>query len=158
MRVVDEGLRQLHALAHPGRVAAHLAVALLEQPHVAKGLRRALACGGTRETVDLRHVSDELGGADLERKAVVLRHVPDQLPDGEPVRGNVETEHLRPSGRGLDQPEEDLDQRALAGAVRADEADHARLELEVQVVEGEDGAETLRQSTRRDQRHDVEPR
>ena len=81
-----------------------------------------------------------------------------QLADGEPVGGDVETEHLRRAGRRLEQAEEDLDQRALAGAVRADEADHARLELEVEVVEGEDGAVPLRQSTRRDQRHDVEPR
>ena len=142
----------------PGRVAAHLAIALLEQADVTERLRRALAGGGAREPVHLRHVRDELGGADLERQAVVLRHVADQLPDREPVRGDVEPEHLRRAGRGLGQAEEDLDQRALARAVRADEADHAGLDLEIEIVESDDGAESLGQSTRGDQGHAVEPR
>ena len=148
---MDERLGELHALPHAGRVAAHLAVALLEEPDVTERLGRALAGGGARQPVHLRHVRDELGGADLEREAVVLGHVADQLPDLEAVRGDVEAEHLGRAGRRLEQAEQDLDQRALAGAVRADEPDHARLEVEVEVVERDDGAESLRQRSRGDE-------
>ena len=59
--VVDERLSELDALLHARRIAADLAVALLEKADVAKGLRRALAGGGAREAADARHVGDELG-------------------------------------------------------------------------------------------------
>ena len=66
---------------------------------------------------------------------------------------DVETEHLRRAGGGLDQAEQDLDQRALAGAVRADETDHAGLDLDIEIVESDDGPESLGQFTRGDQGH-----
>ena len=94
LRVVNERLGELDPLAHPGRVPAHLSIALLEQADVAKRFGRALARGSARQPVDLGHVADELGGADLERQAVVLRHVADQPPHREPFGGDVEPEHL----------------------------------------------------------------
>ncbi len=104
LRVVDERLRELHPLTHPGRVAAHLAVALLEEADVTQRLGGALTGSTARQAVDLRHVRDELGGADLERKAVVLGHVPDPLTDLEPVGRDVEVEHRRRAVVGSSRP------------------------------------------------------
>ena len=69
------------------------------------------------------------------------------------MRGDVEPEHLRRAGGRLDEAEEDLDQRALARTVRADEADHAGLDLEIEIVERDDRSEPLRQRARGDQGH-----
>jgi hypothetical protein len=55
----------------------------------------------------------------------VLRHVADQLADLDAARRDVEVEDGRRSARGVDQAEQDLDQGALAGAVRADQPDDA---------------------------------
>ncbi len=156
-RVVHEGLRQLHALPHAGRVAPHLAVALLEQAHVAQCLGRALARSGARQPAEARHVGDELRGAHVEREAVVLRHVADQPPDCRPLGDDVEVEHLRRPGGGLDEPEQDAEERALPCAVGADEPDHAGLDLEVEPVEREHVPVALRQPAGCDEGHDREP-
>ncbi len=153
LRVVDERLRELDALPHAGRVAAHRAIALLEEADVAQRLRGALAGGAARQAVHLGHVRDELGRADLERQAVVLRHVADAATDLEPSRGDVEVEHRRGARRRLEQPEQDLDQRALPRPVRAHQPDHARLELELEPVESDDGAVPLGQRAGGDQGH-----
>ena len=144
---MDERLRELHALAHAGRVAAHLAVALLVKADVAKRLGGSLAGRAARQSVHLGHVRDELGRADLERETVVLRHVADQLADLEAPRRDVEPEHLRRARSRLHEPEQDLDERALAGAVRPDEPDHARLDIEVEILEGDDRAISLGKPT-----------
>ena len=134
-RVVDEGLRELHALLHAGGVAVDLAVAGLEQADVAEDLGGALAGGGAREAADLGHVGDELRGGGVRRQAIVLRHVADELAQGGAVAGHVEAHHLRGAGGRLEQAEEKLDEGALAGAVRADEADDAGRQLKVEGVE-----------------------
>ena len=150
--IVDERLRQLHSLPHAGRVPAHLAVPLLEETDVPQRLRGSLARGAPRKPVHLRHVRDELGGADLEREAVVLGHVAESAVGSRArcaatSRSNIAAE---PDGR-REQAEQDLDQRALAGAVRPDEPDHAGFEREVEVVERDDRAIGLRQRPRGDQ-------
>src|SRR5680860_807989 len=53
----------------------------------------------------------------------------------------------------VEQTEEDLDQRALAGAVGADQADDARFQLEAQAVERGDAGITLRQRSGADEGH-----
>ena len=132
-RVVDERLGQLDALLHAGRVAADLAVALLVQPDVAEDLGRPLARGVRRQPRDAAHVGHELGRRHVGRQAVVLGHVADELADLGAVPGHVQVEHDgRPAGR-RDEAEQDLDQRRLAGAVRADQADDARLDVERQL-------------------------
>ena len=153
LRVVHERLGELHALPHAGRVAAHLAVALLEEADEAQDLGGALARGAARQAVDAGHVRHELGGADVEREAVVLGHVADVPADLEPLGDDVEVEHLRRAGGGLEQAEQDADQGALAGAVRPHQADDARLQVEVEPVEREDAPVPLRQPARLDERH-----
>ena len=59
----------------------------------------------------------------------------------------VEPEDLGPSGAGLDQAEQEPDRRGLAGAVGAEVAERlARRDLEVEVLQGGDGAEMLGQA------------
>ena len=131
VRVVHQRLGQLDPLLHAGRVAADLPVALLVEADVAQRLGGALAGGRPRQPAHPGHVGDELGGGQVGRQAVVLGHVADPGAD---------LPRRRPSGRGRapgpgrsvggEQPEQDLDQGGLAGAVRADQPDDAGLHVD----------------------------
>ena len=151
---MDEGLGELDPLLHPGRVAAHRPVALLVQADVAEDLGRPLAGGRAREAGHPRHVADEVGRRGVRREAVVFGHVADELADGGALRPDVEVHHGRVARRRRQQPEEDLDERALACAVGADEPDDPGFELEGEAVEGGDAARVaLGQVMERDQCH-----
>ena len=133
--VLDERLGQLDALLHARRVAAHGPVALLEQAHVPQHVGGALPRRGTRQARHARHVVDEVGGRDVGRQAVVLGHVADALPDGHAVASHVQVEDPCRSPRGVEEAQEDLDERRLAGPVGAHQADDAWVDREGQVVE-----------------------
>ncbi len=134
-RIVDERLGELDPLLHPGRVAADRPVALLVQPDVAEDLGRPLAGGRARQAGHPRHVGDEVGRGRVRRQAVVLGHVADELADRRALRAHVEVHHRRLARGRFEQPEQDLDERALAGPVGADETDDPGLEVEGQAVE-----------------------
>ena len=85
-----------------------------------------------------KSVADDVG-----RKAVVLGHVADELPDRRALRAHVEAHDRRVAGRRLEEPEQDLDERALAGAIGADQADDPGLQLEGQAVERDDAARVV---------------
>ncbi len=158
LRVVHERLRELHPLLHAGRVAADGTVALLVQADVPQRVGRALASRRLRQPGHARHVDDELGRRHVRREAVVLRHVPDPLADRRPVRHDVEAEDrraTRPSAGS--RPEHHLDQRRLARAVRADQPDDARLDLDAEVGHRRDLAVPLGQPVGLDQCHLAEP-
>ena len=76
--VVDQGLGQLGALLHAGRVAAHRAVALLGEADMAEHVGGALAGCRAGQAGHLGQVDDEVAGADVRRQAVVLGHVADR--------------------------------------------------------------------------------
>ena len=65
----------------------------------------------------------------------MLRHVADELADVRAAGPDIQVEDGRLAGCRVDEPEEDLEQRALARPVRADEADDAGLDVEGQRVE-----------------------
>ena len=153
-RVVDERLGELDPLLHPGRVAADRPVALLVQPDVAEDLGGPLASRGARQARHQREVRDDLRRRDVRGKAVVLGHVADELADVGALRPDVEVEDRRLAARRIDQAEQDLEQGALAGAVRADEADDPPVDVDREPVEGSDAARVaLRQRPDRDQGH-----
>jgi hypothetical protein len=52
-----------------------------------------------------------------------LSKVSDPVTDGEALALDVLTEDLTAANRGVDEPEEELDRRALPGSVRAQEPD-----------------------------------
>src|SRR5262249_47234149 len=59
---------------------------------------------------------------------VGLRHVADARADGERRFRDVEAEHAHAAALGHEKPEQRLEHRALAGAVRPEQADRARRE------------------------------
>ena len=134
--VVHDRLGQLRPLLHARGVATHRAVALLGQPDVAEHVGGALARGGVGQPRHLAHVDHEVAGRHVGRQAVVLGHVAHQRPDPAAVGDDVVTEHPSRSARGRGQPEEDLDQGRLAGAVGSDEAGDALADADVELVEG----------------------
>ena len=82
-------------------------------------------------------MDDELGGRDVGRQAVVLGHVADALADRGALGGDVEAEHARPCPTVAgEQPEQDLDQRRLAGAVGADQPDDAGRDVDGELGQG----------------------
>ncbi len=152
-RVVHQRLRELGPLLHAGRVATHRPVPLLGEPHVAQHVGRALPRRVVGQPRHLAHVHHEVAGGHVRRQAVVLGHVADRRADRRTVAGDVVAEHRRrPAGRG-DQPEQDLDQRGLAGAVGADQAGDPVTDGDVEPVERGDRRILLRQSDGLDHGH-----
>jgi hypothetical protein len=133
---VDQGLGELDALLHAGGVAADAAVALLVEPDVAQCLGRSFPGHGGGQSADASHVGDELGGDHVRRQAVVFRHVADPGADAVTVGERVQAEHADLAGRGLEQAQRQLDQRALSGAVDADQTDHPRLDGHGEIRQG----------------------
>jgi hypothetical protein len=151
-RVVHECLCELGPLLHAGRVAAHRPVPLLGQPDVAQHVGRPLARRGVGQAGHLAHVHDEVAGRHVGGQAVVLRHVADQRPDRGPVGLHVVAEHGRRTAGGVDQPEQDLDERGLPGAVRSDQPGHPAADGHVEGVERGDRRVALGQRRSRDHR------
>src|SRR3954447_2880375 len=76
------------------------------------------------------------------------------MADRRPARPDIEVHDLRLAGGRLEQPEQDLDQRALAGPVCADETDDPGLELDRQAIERHDTRRVaLGQAGRRNDGH-----
>ena len=152
--VVDQRLGELDPLAHARGVATHGPIALLVEPHVPEDLRGPLASGPTGQPGHRRHVGHEIGGRHVRWQAVVFGHVADELADLDALSDHVEVHDRRRPGRGRQQAEEDLEEGALAGAVRPDETDDARLEVEGQAVKGDDTAGiTFGEGVERDEGH-----
>ena len=143
-RVVHDGLRQLDPLLHAGRVFVDGAIPLLVQAHVAQHVGRAGAGLRGWDATELRHEHEELGGGHVVGETIVFRHVADARP---PVRRPV---WLLPqdhggAGRRLDEPEEELHRRALAGAVGPQQPRHALTHLKRHAVERHSAPIVLRQ-------------
>ena len=132
--VVDERLRELHALLHAGRVRAHRPVTLLEQADVPEQVRGPKPRRRAREAAQLGHVGEELRGRRARRQTIVLGRVADARPVlDRPAR--VASEHLDGARVGVDQPDQDLQRGRLAGAVRAQQTGDALADLEARPVE-----------------------
>ena len=94
--------------------------------------------GGAYPCVVRRRVSEpDVVGRGGPKEGRSLRHPRDVRPPGRGVAlRQIDGSHADPPFRGLEQPEEEAGERALAGAARSDEDDRlARVELEVDRVE-----------------------
>ena len=152
--IVDERLSELDALLHAGRVATDRPIALLVQPDVPEDLGGPLPRRRPRQPGHRREMRHEIRCGHVRRQAVVLRHVADELTNPDPLPRDVEVEERRTTGRCVDQTEEDLEQRALAGAVRSDEPDDPGLEIDREAVQRRDATGiALRQAVDRDEAH-----
>ena len=146
LRVVHQGLGELDPLLASPWSSRRWPVALLEEPNVAQDLCRPLASRGPRQAGHLGEMRHEVRRGDVGRQDVVLGHVPDLLTDPRAVASDVEVQHGgRAGGRG-EEPEEDPEERALAGAVGTHEPDDPRLDRDGEIVEGKDSAAGTRVS------------
>src|SRR5262249_45937661 len=104
------------------RVGLDLEVALVLQPDVVERRVRPLQRRRARQPRQLAGVDAELDRRHRREVALRLGHVADVIADGErvPARRAAEDQGLALEGR---EAEEELAQRRLAGAVRAEEAD-----------------------------------
>src|SRR3954464_7178805 len=75
-------------------------------------------------------------------------------PQLQRLGARVEAEHRDGAAGRLEQAEDDLDESALAGAVGADKADDARLEIDRERIEGGDAGISLGQLAGADQGHE----
>src|SRR5215472_10431812 len=133
--IPHEGLRQLDPLLHPGGVGTDLAVALLIQAHVAQRLGGPLLGRGRWQPGHPAQVGDELGAGDVRGEAVVLGHVAGERADPLAARHHVVAEHDRPAAGRRKQAEQNLDERGLAGPVRADQPGDAGRDRDREAVQ-----------------------
>ncbi len=153
LRVVDQGLGELHPLLHARRVAAHGAVALLVQADVAQGVGGPLTGGGRGQPGHPRHVDDELGRRDVRREAVVLRHVSDALTDLGAGGPDVEAQDLGVALRGGGEAEQNLDHGGLAGSVGTHKSGHTGPDVQGEPVKRGHPGEPLAEAFGRDHSH-----
>ena len=121
--IVDERLRQLDALLHAGRVGLDVAVARLAEADVVEDLVRALHRVDRRQPGELAAVGDKRHGVHAGDVRVALRHVADARADRQRRLRHVHVEHGHPPLVRLDEAEQRLEHRALAGAVGPEQAD-----------------------------------
>jgi transposase-like protein len=149
----------LHGLVRRGLLGVELVVS---DAHA--GLKAAIAqvLGCSWQRCSVHFLRESLGHARKEQQGMLgalLRPI-FNAADGDSARALLgdALERLRAPlpkvATLLEQAEEDLEKGALAGAVRADEADDPRLDLDRQAVEGGHPARVaLRQGGRRDEAH-----
>ena len=147
--VAVEGLHQLDALLLAHRQIADHGVGVDVEPVALGEVADPLACGVEVEADPLARLvaeDDVLGDGEHRDELEVLVDHPDAGGDG--VGAAVEAHRLAPqeqlAGVGLVEPEHDVHQRALAGPVLAEEAEHlALVEHEVDVLVRDDAREGL---------------
>ena len=146
--VVEDGLRELEALAHSlGERSGQLPSRLRER-------------GELERSLDRRGGVEPMGGGDerevfldgeLGVNARLVGHVADDGPHALGFETDVEAADLDATGPGVEQRGHGPDRRRLARTVRTDETeDLPALHFEADVVEHLGRSETVRQVVRRD--------
>src|SRR5450756_1605483 len=139
-RVVDQRCGDLRALPHPLRVGRELAVGgIRELDGPERPIDRAAAKG---QALELRAEADELTSREIREDRLALRDEPDTPIDGRVAEGRAPVNGDAPCRRPQ-QPGHEVEQRALAGPVRAQETGDARLQPERDVVHRHDVAVPL---------------
>ena len=142
LRVVHHGLSELHLLLHARRVLRDLAVALFLDPDELQHVMRAADRTVRVEPAHAAHEGDEADARHIRDQAIMLGHVADALAQRHAVE-DVAAEDLRGSRGGLEEAQEQPEERRLAGAVWADESDRSLRNRDGKVVDGADFAEHL---------------
>ncbi len=125
--IVHQRLRQLDPLLHAGRVGLDVAIARLAEADVEEHLVRALHGVHARQAGQLAAVRDERDGVharECARRSPACSRRARGCRAAPPATSRPRT-RMRPRS-GTMKPEQRLDHRALAGAVRAEQADRAR--------------------------------
>ncbi len=135
--------RQLDPLALTGRHGADRPVALLAQADVPQGVAGPGPRLSPWEPVDLSQVADQVVRPYVGGQGVVLGGVADPLTHPGPGDGGVEAEDLDGALVGRMQPEDQPEQRCLAGTVGAEQAGHTPTDLEGGAGQGRRGPPAL---------------
>ena len=109
----------------PVGVGLDVAIARFAEADVEQHFVRALHGVGPRQAGQLAAIRDKGHRVHAGNVRVALRHVADPRADLERRVGDVEPEDAHPSALGHEEPEQRLDHRALAGAVRPEQAHRA---------------------------------
>src|SRR5213079_1720729 len=117
------------------RVRIDLAVAGLAQADVVEHFMGPLQRIFSRHAAQLAGVGDELDTNDVGKQALVLRHKADRLANGEPLTADVHVKNLATAGVDGNETEERADEGSLAGAVRSEQTDGARGNLDRETLE-----------------------
>ena len=137
-RLVDERRGELDALAHALRSTCRSAGRPRRpaRPWRSPGRRPP---SGVGDALQLGVEPDELATGQVARDGLALRDEPDHRVDrrGRRRRAPVDADRAR---RRREQPGQQVEQRRLAGAVRPEQAGHARAERERDVVDRDDVA------------------
>ena len=148
--VVGDRGGELHALPLPRGHRPDGAEALLAEADQPERVVGALHGRAARQQVHLGEVTDEIGRGQLRRQIVVLGRVADARSQLEPGRRRILAEHGQLAGVPGAEPEEDGDERRLAGAVRAEQAGDPGADLGVEARERDRLAVALHDPARRD--------
>ena len=140
LRVGDDGLGQLRALAHARREAADRPEPSLVQADEVEHLRGALAGGAGRQAGELAEGGDDVGGGLVGRKAVVLGHEADVGPHPDRIVGHGPPRDLDRARGGAQLAQRQAQQRRLAGAVGTDQPHGAAGDVDGQLIEREGAA------------------
>ena len=150
-RVMHQRLPELDPLFHPGRIAPDRPIPLLEKPGVPERVGGPRARDRRRQAARFRHVREELGRAHLRGQAIVFGHVPQPATNTDGPGGVLAEDDGTPRRR-LDQSQEDLDRGALARAILAEDARDPVMDVEADLVQGNDIPVLFRQAFGRQQR------
>ena len=135
--LAEQGLRQGEALHHPLAEAGDGLVGTVGQPHPLEQRRDTAPENFRRKRRQLAVIFQQCGGGQVARKRLVLVHVADARQRA-PLRQRAPQPQHAPAG-GAAQSEQDLDQRRLAGSVRAEQREYlARLDAEADPTQGMD--------------------
>ena len=130
LRIPDQRLRQPRALTHARRERAELAVARLTEADVVQHLVGPPRRVGPRKPAELSGQSGVLERGELWQDGVALRHVADARAHLERIPRDVVIEDLDRPVVDAHEPEQRLEQRALACPVRPEQPDATGLERE----------------------------
>ena len=108
---------------------------LLAEPDEPERVVRALDGGAARQQVHLGEVPDEVRRRELRGQVVVLRRVADARPHLDAGRRGIASEHGQLAAVAAAEPENERDERRLAGAVRAEQAGDPRADLDIEAGE-----------------------
>ena len=139
--LVDDRLRELHALAHPFRERGQ--APLVIRVELDRGERGPGGDIGIRQAVQRRRQAHEPERGQWLEHGLLLRHEP-ELAGHADVPARVAAEEAHRSARGPREPAQHPQHGRLARAVRAEQRGDPRTQFEADVGDGDEAAEPLR--------------
>ena len=139
-RVVHQRLGQLQPLLHAGGIGLHQAVARLLQPDVIQDVVGPFHGLLARHAAQFAQVGGQGDGVHARDQAVALGHVADAAAQRLALVAQALAHDLAAAGVGLQEAEQQLHQRGLAGAVGAEQAEDAGGQGQRHVADGLDVA------------------